>query len=153
MISPFVHTLPLVQGPQTLQALLLALWLIPSVSLVNSCLSLQFVKAEVPGLSPLPVFSSALTPQKSSVWVPLSCQTVNVSLSLTQASSLKGFPDSIGKEPTCQCKRHKRHRLISRWGRSPTGGHGNPLQYSCLENPLDREAWQATVHRVAKGQT
>ena len=34
-------------------------------------------------------------------------------------------------------------------GRSPGGGHGNPLQYSCLENPMDRGAWQATVHRVA----
>ena len=33
-------------------------------------------------------------------------------------------------------------------GRSPGGGHGNPLQYSCLENPLDREAWRATVYRV-----
>jgi len=38
-------------------------------------------------------------------------------------------------------------------GRSPGGGHGNPLQYSCLENAMDREAWQATVHRVAKSQT
>ena len=35
-------------------------------------------------------------------------------------------------------------------GRSPGGGHGNPLQYSCLENPMDREAWLATVHRVAE---
>ena len=35
-------------------------------------------------------------------------------------------------------------------GRSPGGGHSNPLQYSCLENPMDRGAWQATVHRVAK---
>ena len=35
-------------------------------------------------------------------------------------------------------------------GRSPGGGHGNPLQYSCLENPTDRGAWQATVHGVAK---
>ena len=34
--------------------------------------------------------------------------------------------------------------------RSPGGGHGNPLQYSCLENPMDRGAWQPTVHRVAK---
>jgi len=32
---------------------------------------------------------------------------------------------------------------------SPGGGHGNPLQYSCLENPMDRGPWQATVHRVA----
>ena len=33
-------------------------------------------------------------------------------------------------------------------GRSPGGGHGNPLQYSCLENRKDRRAWQATVHRI-----
>ena len=35
-------------------------------------------------------------------------------------------------------------------GISPGGGHGNPLQYSCLENPMDRGAWQATVHGVEK---
>ena len=35
-------------------------------------------------------------------------------------------------------------------GRSSGGGHGNLLQYSCLQNPIDREAWQAVVHRVAK---
>ena len=35
-------------------------------------------------------------------------------------------------------------------GRSPRGGHGNPLQYSCLENPMDRGAWWVTVHRVTK---
>ena len=38
-------------------------------------------------------------------------------------------------------------------GRSPGGGHGNPLQYSCLENPVDRGAWRAMVHRVAKSWT
>ena len=38
-------------------------------------------------------------------------------------------------------------------GRSPGGGHGNPFQYSCLENPIDRGAWRATVHRVAKSWT
>ena len=38
-------------------------------------------------------------------------------------------------------------------GRSPGGGNGKPLQYSCLENPKDRGAWLATVHRVAKSQT
>ena len=37
-------------------------------------------------------------------------------------------------------------------GRSPGGGHGNPLQYSCLENLMDRRAWWATVHGVAKSQ-
>ena len=40
--------------------------------------------------------------------------------------------------------------LISEWGRSLRGGHGNPLQYSCLENPMDRGAWQAAVHGVAE---
>ena len=43
--------------------------------------------------------------------------------------------------------------LIPGSGRSPAGGHGNPLQYSCLENPMDRGAWWATVHGVTKSQT
>ena len=38
-------------------------------------------------------------------------------------------------------------------GRSPGEGKGNPLQYSCLENPMDRGAWQATVHGIAKSRT
>ena len=37
-------------------------------------------------------------------------------------------------------------------GRSPGEGHGNPLQYSCLENPMDRGAWRVTIPRVAKSQ-
>ena len=43
--------------------------------------------------------------------------------------------------------------LIPGSGRSPGGGHGKPLQYSCLENPMDRGAWWATIHRVAKSHT
>ena len=43
--------------------------------------------------------------------------------------------------------------LIPGLGRSPSGGNGNPLQYSCLENPMCRGARQATVHRVANSQT
>ena len=43
--------------------------------------------------------------------------------------------------------------LISGSGRYPGGRHGNPLQCSCLENPMDRGAWGATVHRFAKGRT
>ena len=42
---------------------------------------------------------------------------------------------------------------ISGLGRSPEGGHGNPLQYSLLENLKDRGGWQATAHTVAKGET
>ena len=43
--------------------------------------------------------------------------------------------------------------LIPRSGRYPGGSHGNPLQYSCLENPRDRGAWQATVHGVTELDT
>ena len=43
--------------------------------------------------------------------------------------------------------------LIPGLGRSPAGGHGNPLQCSCLENPMDRGAWWAAVHRIAKSVT
>ena len=64
------------------------------------------------------------------------------------------FPGGAsGKEPTCQYRRRKRCSLIPELGRYPGGGHSNPLQYSCLENPMDKGAWQATVHRVAKSWT
>ena len=43
--------------------------------------------------------------------------------------------------------------LIPGSGRSLGGGHSNPLQYPCLENSMDREAWWATVHRITKSQT
>ena len=43
--------------------------------------------------------------------------------------------------------------MIPRLGRSSAGGNGNPLQYTCLGNPMDRGAWWATVHGVAKSQT
>ena len=58
-----------------------------------------------------------------------------------------------GKEPVCQYRRHKRLSLILGSGSSPGGGHGNPLQYSCLGNPMDGRAWWATVHRVTKSWT
>ena len=64
-----------------------------------------------------------------------------------------GFPGGTsGKEPTCQCRRHRRLEFDLWVGKIPGGGNGNPLQYSCLENPMDREAWQATVHRVTKSR-
>ena len=43
--------------------------------------------------------------------------------------------------------------LISGLGKSPGGGHGNSLLYACLENPMDRGAWWATVHGISKSQT
>ena len=42
---------------------------------------------------------------------------------------------------------------IPGWGRYPGGGHGNTLRYSCLENPMDRGAWRATVQRLTKSRT
>ena len=51
-----------------------------------------------------------------------------------------------GKEPACPCRLDTRDvGLIPGSGRCPGGGHGNPLQYSCLENATDRGAWRATV--------
>ena len=66
-----------------------------------------------------------------------------------------GFPGGAGgKEPACQCRLDIRDSCsIPGLGRSPGGGHGNPLQYSCLENPMDRGTWQAIVHRVTQSQT
>ena len=58
-----------------------------------------------------------------------------------------------GKESACQCRRRKRRGFDPWVGKIPGRGHGNPLQYSCMENPMDREAWKATVHTVAKSWT
>ena len=54
---------------------------------------------------------------------------------------------SVGKESACSAGHPG---LIPGSGRSPGEGNGNPLQYSCLENPTDRGAWQATVHGVTR---
>ena len=65
-----------------------------------------------------------------------------------------GFPAGTNdKEPTCQCRDVRKKGSIHGSGRFPGGGHGNPLQYSCLENPTDRGAWRAIVHRVTKSRT
>ena len=70
---------------------------------------------------------------------------------------LRAYKWLSGKESICWCRRHRRCGRC-RFdpfppGRSPGGGNGNPLQYICLENSMDRGAWQAIVHRVAKSQT
>ena len=64
---------------------------------------------------------------------------------------LLGFPGgSASKEPACD---EEDPGLTPGSGRFPGEGNGNPLQYSCLENSMDRGAWNATVHGVAKSQT
>ena len=57
-----------------------------------------------------------------------------------------------GKESAYDARAIRDANVITGLRRAPEGGHGNPLQYSCLENPKDRGDWQATVHRVAKSQ-
>ena len=62
-----------------------------------------------------------------------------------------GFPDdSDGKESTCNVEHLG---SIPGLGRSPRKGNGNPLQYSCLENPMDRVSLAGTVHGVTKSRT
>ena len=65
-----------------------------------------------------------------------------------------GFPGStVVKNLPASPGDAKDMGLISELGRSPGVGNGNPLQYSCLENSMDREAWQAIVHGLAKRWT
>ena len=69
----------------------------------------------------------------------------------TWKKSEKGFHGgSIGKEFACKTGDLG---LIPVFGKSPQEGNGYPLQYSCLENSMDRRTWRATVRRVAKSQT
>ena len=66
---------------------------------------------------------------------------------------LGGFPGGTsGKELPCQCRKLKRHSFDPWVGKIPGEGHGYPLQYSYLENSVDRGAWWVT-HRAAKSQT
>ena len=73
----------------------------------------------------------------------------NAALGVTVGPLLSSWASRValgsGKEPACQCGRHKRHRLSPGSGRSPGERHRNPLQRSCLENPMERGAWRSTV--------
>ena len=70
---------------------------------------------------------------------------------LSKHTAFLGLPDgSAGNESACNAGNTG---LIPGLGRSPGEVNGNPLQYSCLENPTNRGAWRATVHGVSKNQT
>ena len=63
------------------------------------------------------------------------------------------FPGGAsGQNPPADAEYIRDAGLLPGSGRSPGEGHDNPLQYSCLENPMDRGAWWATVHRVTKSR-
>ena len=70
---------------------------------------------------------------------------------IIQLTYLQGLPRWLrSKESTCNARDTG---LIPGSGRCPGGGNDNPLWYSCLENPINREAWQATVYGITKRQT
>ena len=75
----------------------------------------------------------------------------NFMLGLIFSAEWHGLPWWLsGKESACNAGDAGR---IPGSVKSPGGGYGNPLQYSCLENPMDGGAWRATAHKVAKSQT
>ena len=66
----------------------------------------------------------------------------------------KGFPgDAVVRNPPANVGDRSVSDSIPGSGRSPGDGNGNPVRYSCLENPMDRGDWRATVHGVAKWDT
>ena len=70
------------------------------------------------------------------------------------AQNLRNLPGGATvKNPPANAGDARKAGSIPEWGGSPGEGNGNPLQYSCLGNPMDRGAWLATVHGVAKSWT
>ena len=86
------------------------------------------------------------------VWV-LGCSVVSASFQPHVLQPRASHMVLVENNPPANAEDIKDTSLIPEWGRSPGGGHGNPLKYSCLENPMDSGAWQATVQRVPKSRT
>ena len=92
--------------------------------------------------------------------IGFSCTFNSPALSFSEQTAKKNLEKSVlvcgfsgwcsGKESACQ---YRRLRLDPWVGKIPGGEKGNPLQYSCLENPMERGAWQTAVHGVTKSQT
>ena len=89
--------------------------------------------------------------QDGFVVLAIPCRVHKSSVVLSKHWHPPGLPQWLsGKEPACNAG--ARGDVIPVSGRSPGGTHGNSPQYSCLENPMDRGAWRATVHGVAKSE-
>ena len=111
----------------------------------------------------LPALWVSLTERSYPTWWEITSGPVNFQMShwtlmLLRKTKQKTYNyltpgGANGKEPTCKCRRHKRP-VFNRWvGKIPWRRKWHPLQYSCLENPMDRGAWRAIVHRITKSQT
>ena len=89
---------------------------------------------------------------EEALWAGLSF--LSVPLKWLKLVALKGFPGGAsGKEPTCQSRRHKRHKFHPWLGKIPWRRASQPTPVFLLENPVDRGVWQATVHGVTESQT
>ena len=139
-----------------------ALWLVPLSAFLNRPWS------EVTTTIPFPLRSNGTTSSKDNfllnsplhkkdlfnVFVLFLYSTLSfhfLIISLKCPYLLSGFPGgSDSKESACNAEDPG---SISGSGRSPGAGNGNPFQHSCLENPMDREDWQVTVHGVTKSHT
>ena len=93
---------------------------------------------------------SLLLPASKGHLHSLACGLFDARDFITLTSELGNPGGSDGKMSTCNVGDLG---SVPGLGRSPGGGHGNPAQYSCLENPMDRGAWQAAVHSVAQSWT
>ena len=117
------------------------------------------VPAPGPPVSCLLVIGTTLLPvyKVNSTWAgdPTLCMLLTLSCQhLNALDSHLGFPGgSVGKNPPVMQETQADKSWIPRSGRSLGGWHGNPLLDSCLENPMDRGAWRATVYRVTKSRT
>ena len=117
----------------------------------------QFFKAllKTPYLN-FPIFSQLETVCSfSKITKHLLCASVTVPpCNKSVVTYLMGFPGGTSaKEPACQRRGCKRRSFNPGLGRPTGGGHGNPPQYFCLENLMDRGAWRATVHMVTNSRT
>ena len=112
-----------------------------------------------PGIQLLSLLSYSLTSENINQRSHWNCAHLFRDMSaffaaLESNQAFKGFPSALAvKNPPASVGDVKNVGLIPGSGRSPGGGHANPLQCSCLENPMDRGARRATVRGVAQGRT
>ena len=119
----------------------------------GNCNPLQYSCLENPTERSLVGYSPrvcSVTPLCSARCNPMDCSPPGSSVNGISQARILGLGGSYGKESACNVQDPG---LISGSGRPPGEGHGNPLQYSFLGNPIDRGAWWATVHGVEKSWT
>ena len=127
-------------------------WIVARQASLSMELSRQGYCSELtfPSVRDLP--NSGIKPGSHALQADLSHQGSPLNKSwVCTLKHLFGFPgSSVVKKSACNAGDPG---SIPELDRYPGGGHGKPLQYSCLENPMDRGAWRATVHRVAQSRT